>query len=128
MKKNDLIKLLQDLPGNPDVVLWNGLVEDYMHINPVLVKGDLVKQTLTDYLEKCRLEECVDRQDWEFQFSPQEREELVRMYKRVCKWECNQYVTLDDIKEKRYRAKRVVYINAKLRGETMHDRLGAVSY
>ena len=28
MKKNDLIKPLQTIEGNPDIVLWNGFVQD----------------------------------------------------------------------------------------------------
>ena len=31
MRKNELIKLLQEIPGNPNVVIWNGFVGDYHH-------------------------------------------------------------------------------------------------
>ena len=58
MKKNDLIKLLNSIEGNPDIVLWNGFVRDYQDISKELVKGDLVKISLDWYLETCRMERC----------------------------------------------------------------------
>ena len=128
MKKNDLIKLLQGVPGNPEVVLWNGMVGDYMHIDPQLVEGDLVKQTFSDYSKRIVNEEKRIRRDWEYELSPEEAEALKGSYRKYVKWEVNQYVTLEDIKEKRYTSKRVFYINAKSRGETMHDRLGNIHY
>ena len=60
MKKNDLIKLLNTIEGNPDVALWNGFVGDYQDISKELVKGDLVKMSLDWYLEMCRIERCID--------------------------------------------------------------------
>jgi len=51
MCKNDLIKLLQTIEGNTDIVLWNGFVGDYQDISKELVKGELVKISLDWYLE-----------------------------------------------------------------------------
>lgn len=34
MRKNDLIKLLNEIEGNPEVVIWNNQVEDWQHIQP----------------------------------------------------------------------------------------------
>ncbi|AXC39087.1 UNVERIFIED_ORG: hypothetical protein [Escherichia phage CMSTMSU] len=31
-EKNDLIKMLQEIDGNPEIVIWNGYVDDYMNI------------------------------------------------------------------------------------------------
>ena len=127
MRKNDLIEILQRVPGNPEVVLWNGYVGDYMHIAGV-VESDLVKMTESHYLETCRLEACVDQRIWDFQFSQDELDRLKKSYRKVCNWETGEFVTQRDIDSERYKRKRVLYINAKLRGETHHDRLGAVSY
>lgn len=128
MRKNDLIKLLQDLPGNPEMVLWNGLVGDFMNIDSKLVDEDLVKMSYDHFLEMCRLEECVNRQDWNYQHSADELAHLKQCYAKHYEWEVNPFVTHEDIASKRYKRKRVVYINAKLRGKTMHDRIGQVSY
>lgn len=128
MKKNDVIDMLQKLEGNPEIVLWNGFVGDYQHIDSVPAEGILVKQTLAHYLEMCRLQDCVDRNDRNYQMSADEVERLKKMYKKVCKWEENQFVTLEDIKAKRYSMKKVFYVQAKKRNERYHDRLGSVDY
>lgn len=54
MKKNDLIKLLQSIDGNPDIKLWNGYVHDYNDINPELHSVELVKETV-EFLYNWRL-------------------------------------------------------------------------
>ena len=35
MRKNQLIELLQEIKGNPEVMVWNGLVDDYMPLGNV---------------------------------------------------------------------------------------------
>lgn len=128
MRKNDLIKLLQETPGNPEVMLWNGYVQDFMKVGG-LVDSTLVKMTLDYYIEMCRLEECSNRRDWTYQHTADDLAELKKLYdKHHTEWEVNEWVTLEDIETKRYKKKRIVYINAKLRGKTMGDRLGSVSY
>ena len=44
MRKNDLIKLLSDINGNLEIVLWNGYTQDFMKVDR-LVESDLVKMT-----------------------------------------------------------------------------------
>ena len=128
MRKNDLIKMLQELEGNPEVMLWNGYVGDYMHISPRLIEGDLVKQTYEHYEKMVEFEKKRDANDWNVKLTIEEIAELKETYKRVAKWEVNEFVTREDLREKRWKAKRVVYVNAKPRGETHYDRLGPVSY
>lgn len=126
MRKNDLIKLLQNIDGNPEVMLWNGYVSDFMKVGGVS-ESDLVKMTFEHYAEMCRLEDCRDRQDWNYQHTPEDIADLRQHYKKH-DWEVNPYVYKEDIATKRYKKKRIVYIDAKLRGKSMHDRLGSVSY
>lgn len=128
MKKNAIIEMLQKIPGNPEIVLWNGYVGDFQHVDSKLVPGTLVKQTLTSYLEMCRLERCRDHNDFSYQLPDSEIEELKQLYKKVCKWEENRWVTEDDIKKNRYSQKPVFYLQGKPRGETYSDRLGSVGY
>lgn len=128
MKKNAIIEMLQKIPGNPDIVLWNGYVGDYQHVDSKLVPGTLVKQTLANYLELCRLEACGDLDDPDYQHSAERLAELKSLHKKVCQWKENQWVTVDDIKSKRYSAKRIYYMQAKPRNQRYHDRLGSVGY
>lgn len=128
MKKNDLIKLLQSIEGNPDMVLWNGTVGDYQDIDKKLVAGDLVKMTLKHYLESCLLEACREKKDFSYKHIVEEVAELTKSYRKVCKWETNNYVTQRHIDEKMYSSKRVFYIQPKVKGETSWDRYGGIAY
>lgn len=126
MKKSKLIEMLSAIEGDPDILLWNGLVGDWMDIDKV-VESELVKMTLEYYLEMCRLETCHDLRDWTYQMPPDEVKELTARYKKF-QYETNRYVTLEDINEKRYKRKRVMYIDAKLRGVKTFDRVGDIEY
>ena len=127
MRKNDLIKLLQTIEGNPDIVLWNGIVGDYQNISTELVEGELVKKTLKCYLEHNRMVRCLKENDWQYQLTNEEVEYLTNIYKTF-DYEQNNYVTQEDIKEKRYRKKRVVYIQPKESGKTYFNRRIKVEY
>ena len=127
MRKNDLINILEAIEGNPEIHLWNGYVQDYQPIGNVHAV-DLYKYTKEHYIEMCRLEKCIDKQDWNFQFTEDMVEILSKNFDRVCKWEMNGYVTEDDIKSKRWKRKKVYLISPKLRGERSMDRIGVVEY
>lgn len=102
MRKNDLIALLRNMEGNPEIMLWNGYTSDFMNVGG-LVEGDLVKQTWEHYVEMCRLQDCSDRKDWNYQYGPDDIAELKKSYAKHVEWEVNPYVSLEDVKEKRYR-------------------------
>lgn len=51
MRKNDLIKMLQEIPGNPVVVIWNSLVDDYHHpTKPEIVEFRRIKKSFQSVL------------------------------------------------------------------------------
>ena len=127
MKKDDLIRLLNGVKGNPDIVLWNGMVGDYMHVKG-LEEGDLVKQSFAHYYNMCELELCRDAGSFDYKSTPEESSQIKVDYRQYVNWETNPYVTLEDIKTKRYIKKRVVYIEAKLRGVKTFDRTGSLEY
>ena len=62
MRKDKLIKLLQDIPGNPDVVIWNGLVGDWMDVGE-LVPTQLVKESREFVSNALLAEDGLKRQD-----------------------------------------------------------------
>jgi hypothetical protein len=97
VRKTELIKLLNKIEGNPEIMLWNGHVSDYMNIDPKLVPGTLVRYTQEHYIEMCRCERCVDLQDFTFQFSEEEIEELKTAFKQNIQWEHNDSVSQLDI-------------------------------
>ena len=128
MKKSKLIEMLNALPGNPDIKLWNGMVGDWVEIDPLLVEQHLVKQTLEHWLEMCRLQDCRDRNDWDYQMPAEEVAQLTNSYSKLHKWEMNPYITLEDVKAKRYSAKKVLIMQAKRKGVKTFDRLGDIEY
>lgn len=129
MKKNDLIKILQNLKGNPEIVLWNGMVQDYMHIDPDIQEDFLFKYTWEGMQEACRLDRCRDLRDMSFQFTEEETKELRECYLRHHKWEFNRYMTEEDCGPGGWhKKKKVLIIQPKLRGETSFDRIASISY
>lgn len=127
MRKNDLIKLLQAIEGNPDIVLWNGIVGDYQNISTKLVEGELYKQTFEDYFESFRKERCVKENNAKYTLTDKEVNYLTNRYKTF-DYEQKDFVRQEDIKEKRYRKKRVVYIQPKESGKTYFNRRIKVEY
>lgn len=116
------------MPGNPDIKLWNGMVGDWMEIDPNLIPQVLVKQTLEHWLEMCRCEECIQRLDWEYQLPKEEIERLTKNYSRFHHWEINPYIILEDVQKKRYKSKSVMIMQAKTKGVKTFDRCGDISY
>lgn len=128
MRKNDLIKLLQETKGNPEIVLWNGIVGDYMQIDNKLVEGELSKMTFEGLLHYYSLERKRDENDWNYELTEEEKQGLLKNYKDNYKWEINRFVDQEDIKRKTHKSKRVLYINAKISGKSHNDRLGSIYY
>ena len=128
MKKSKLIEMLNQLEGDPEIKLWNGMVGDWMDIDRELVPSDLVKQTLEHWLEMCRIDDCRDRRDWDYQLPAEEVAALKKDYNKVNTWELNPFVTLEDVREKRYTLKNIYILNAKTKGVKAFDRLGDIDY
>lgn len=58
MLKNALIKMLQEIEGNPEIVIWNGYVDDYMNIDKETFKITLVKETEEFIFNALKYEWC----------------------------------------------------------------------
>ena len=128
MKKSELIALLNSIKGNPEVKLWNGMVGDWVDIEKKVYPLALVKQTEADYLECIRLEKCVDTQNWEYHLPPESVDRLKKLYKKVCTWDDNAYVSEKAIASGRYKTKTVYALQAKSKGVSTWDRLGTICY
>lgn len=126
MRKNDLIKKLQSIKGNPEVMIWNGIVQDYLPIKDI-VQQELVKESKDYYLEMCRLERCRDLNDWSYQLLVSDKYSLLKNYSKFG-YEYNEYVTDEDIKEKKYLSKKVMVIDVGKTGKTYYDRIGKIEY
>ena len=128
MRKNDLISMLQSIKGNPEVMLWNGFVQDCTHISNKVIPFDLVKMNKNYFMKTCEWEEQINRRDWDYVLSDDQVKECLNSYKNHHNWEVNQCITEQDIQEKRYNRKTVVLLQPKIEGKTYCDRLGKMEY
>lgn len=121
MRKNDLIKMLQDIEGNPEIVIWNGYVDDYMNIKKQTFKITLVKETEDFIFNGLKGEWSHMNKSWDI---PEEvleklRERAKKIHKnRQYDFE-NPYVTEEEY-ERWYGKKKLTkyVITPKLRGKT----------
>ena len=106
MKKNDLIKLLQEIEGNPQVMIWNGFVEDVTNIYPPEV----------DYLTRLKAhirKKCVEMEGKE--------------YKGHSPWQYSSY-KFEDLPSGDYEKKKIIILSARPEGKTTFDRMGKIEY
>jgi hypothetical protein len=126
MRKNKLIQLLQDIEGNPEIKLWNGMVDDWMDIDKLL-EIYLYKENLAQYLENCRIESCVYNKDWEYQHSPEKISELTQ-YHKTFQWNVSEFIDNHPEAQKHHIKKKVIFLAPKPRGLKTWDRLGDIYY
>lgn len=128
MKKSKLIEMLNQVSDDAEIKLWNGFVCDWVDLKTELVPVMLFKMTESYYIEVVRQERAIYNKDWDYKLSIEEVANLKKLYKKVCKWEENQFVIDDDVHEGRYKAKVVYMLQAKPKGVTTWDRGGDISY
>ena len=127
MRKNDLIKKLQSIKGNPEVVLWNGMVGDWMPLaDPT--ESYLTRCSKNYYVRAVEAEMKIKKNDWNFVLPEEEKTRLEKSHAKNNPWEHNEWVTQEDVDAKRQQVKNVIYINAKPRGIKTYDRLGGLEY
>lgn len=130
MKKNDLIKMLQNIKGNPEIILWNSSVGDYNKIKKIhkthlykecrsfvtdIIFCEMKKENPTLSNEEIRskitkeeIDECMKNRDWEFANHFYNQEKMKWVYG----------------KNKR----TVVLVEPKKRNIETFDRLGKIKY
>jgi hypothetical protein len=117
MKKNQLIKLLQEMQGNPEVFVWNGAVNDVMPLSAIsedklhkntksfyrlLVDGDKSMKTASDEWKDKKALALSKNSNWELE-SGYEDESMTR-------------------------TKRILVIEPKTTGRKSLGRGGNISY
>lgn len=123
MRKNDLIKLLQDIKGNPEIMLWNGYVEDVVPIDKNIQESSLFKMTFEGYKERVNIERQA--RDKLPPYSDDEVRQLYRQYNKG--WEFYAYYAPGK-EDNWYKEKRILVISPKITGKQAFDRLGNINY
>ena len=122
MRKNKLIELLQALPGNPSILLWNGLAEDWVDIETQLVKGVLHKQTFDEFLDAVKREQRIRTRNIEYEPSGEKLAELRRSYaERAYKME-------EDVVLAGSKRHDAYLIHAKYKGATAWGQQASLRY
>ena len=130
MKKNQLIKQLQKIKGNPEIKMWNGYVDDWMNFH--LVENILVKETEEHIRFVIEMQWKERNKTWEI--PPDIQQELdakVKYRLETDEWETpNEFLRTQEDWDKWYgkNVKRTVFIDAKTRGKKSWDRLGDIRY
>lgn len=126
MRKNELITLLESVKGNPEVMVWNGLVEDFQPLAKTLNSTQLQKLTLKGYKEHV---------NWQMQKEgglPFDDNKIAEMYKahNIGEWQHFAYYPPSeaDVKDGFYKSKTIYVLEPKLAGKTYTDRLGSIDY
>ena len=114
MRKDKLIKILQNIKGNPEVVLWNGFVDDWMPIlEPFVFElARIKKSALKNLIEKQHNTSITD-------------DHLNESFKNYSWVEVDEYTSKY---KTMYNTKKVILINAGSRNKHTYDRGGRISY
>ena len=130
MKKNQLIEQLQKIKGNPEIKMWNGYVDDWMNIQ--LCEQEFVKESEDFIRWSIEMAWKERNQKWEIPEEAQiQIEEVIKERLKDRQWELpNQYLQTEEDEKRWYgkNKKKFVLINGKIRGKSIEDRLGKVSY
>ena len=124
MRKNELISALQKIKGNPEIMVWNGFVEDFQAISKQLVESKVYKLSFGGYKERVNLERFIRDN-----LPPLSDDELKVLYKhhKIGQYEAYNYYPPDD-NDKAYDKKTIYIIEPKATGKTHFDRLGSIEY
>ena len=118
MRKNDLIKKLNEIHGNPHVVLWNGYVGDYNNIGGV-EEEYLYRQSKKFYFEINNLSRQRDG------LEPIKFEE----YEFKAEYEFpNRFLDEDKLKEWYDNKMKIIILEPKERRKEVWDRVGKINY
>jgi hypothetical protein len=120
VRKNELIKKLQELKGNPEIMIWNGIVEDFVNIGEIGIHS-LVKPTRKDWINRVRYEEILYNEGFT------DERTLIADYNKI-PYEQNEYVTDEDIKQGYYKKKNIGYISSKKANKTSTSRSFNIDY
>lgn len=127
MRKDKLIELLQNIPGNPNIVIWNGFVDDIQHITtdiPKLEFKKISKKTLKRYLAYEESRDTGVPYD-QVVITDEQLNSAYRNYKFELP---NQFMSEEE-QDAHYAKKKVYYcLQLKTAGKTYWDRLGTVNY
>lgn len=124
MKKNELIEMLQRIDGNPEIVIYNSVVEDFQFLDGIYSRVKLykLKRQYFERIAALELSENTSSKD-DFQQLVKDR----KLYSN-CKWELPENLLVRNLSDTV--SKKVVVLFPKQRGKSLSVRgmKGAMEY
>ena len=137
MRKNELIKMLESIKGNPEIMLWSSLVGDVVPISSKMEEVELYKDSLEYKQRTYENEYILSLKNGELKDLPDEtefheklkslRQEAEAAYKKE-KYEYRLYVNEKIVKSGTLKKKKVVVIQPRIVGKSSWDRFGEIKY
>ena len=125
MKAADLKKLLEPIPDDQDILIWNGFVSDWQDIGKIQ-ESSLHRQTFENYKRYWMLETGLKA---DAEMSSEDLEICKEQYARYVKhWTFEEFVTTEDVAEGKYEEKKIILIEPQARGISTFDRNGNIEY
>lgn len=132
MKKSELIKKLNEIKGDPEILLWNGFVGDYQKVSKNIVEHVFVKETQESIFKNLVFEEMRKRKS--FDDLPNDLIENIKKEAQVLfkesEWDLpNEYFDEESFKSHYGKnKKKIIILDAEARGKTTSDRNGEIKY
>lgn len=111
MRKNKLIEMLQEIPGNPEVMLWNGFVQDVVPIDKSIELVELVRDEKEYFCWLMEREGATEAD--------------IKMFLRKREWTINDFMLSKADKKD---IKKVYVLQARHTGKKQFDRVGTMEY
>ena len=116
MKKSKLIRLLNTVKGDPDVLVWNCQLSDYVDIEHQLTHSHLVRMTFEWYCKLLEYDRIAEKQDPDYRIPESELPELQKAYDAETGWGVNDLINYKDVSARKYHRKYVLFMKTKGRG------------
>lgn len=125
MKKNDLIKLLSEIEGNPEIKIWNGFVSDLVNVSSNISHDYVRKYKLDWYINTIQNERRHDLHDRNHTLSEEDIKEITKEWKNM-PYEYSEYSFEGE--DNVYNKKKVIVISPKTMNKSAFDRFGSIEY
>ena len=136
MKKKDLIKLLEDVSDDAEVLIWNGFVGDFQDISPCPESVTLTRSSLAKWYTWLKFDLMKELSSieggWVLLNREQKKqcyEKAKRMYRKTLK------DSMEGFTYSRYpdprggnESKEAIFLHTTSRGLETFDRIGSISY
>lgn len=115
MKKSKWIAMLEQIEGDPDILLWNDHANDYQDVEPTLEKQQLARISFDAYVGFIEEERKATHSGNKYKLSSDDLKYLKKQFTEHHEWKINPWVTDEDINKDIFKVKNVYMVKGKPR-------------